>query len=230
MKYKDTCATGSFVAWGAGFEYQYLADLKALKVSRTAKDYTLAHLKFDRFISKEPRTFVQSLDKANQIKALMLSNNATNRLSDTIDEVRLGPLIKSSAHLSRHVFDLNFKNYSRFSRQLTKEFGLKHFKIKRFMSEDEEQAFFVARLQTQHNNSICVRGCTMEGLLSSLSDRTVRDLITMEFGHQFEDSAYKLLSMSTKLSAIGNILDENYEPKKHVNDKSDFFDGIEKLH
>lgn len=221
MKYEETRADGTFKAWGAGFSYEYLAELNTLKITRAEKDYALAHIKFDKYISKDPLSFVKALDKTSQIKALMLSNNETINLTETIDEARLGALMKSAAKISRHAYDLNFRNFSRFSRQFAKEFNLKHFKIKRFRAGSAENMFFVARVETQHENSVSVRACSLEGMLSSLSDRTVRDLITMEFGHQFEKSAFNLLNLSAKLATIGHIVDENFDPAKRLHEKAE---------
>ncbi len=219
MKYRETCADGTFKAWGAGFSYEYLADISTLKVSRAEKDYTLAQIKFDKYIAKDPLSFVQALDKTNQIKAMMLSNNETIILSDVLDDSRLGALVLSGAQVSVHAFDLKFKNFSRVSRQLANTFELKHFKIKRFRSDNGENTFYVARVQTQHDNSVSVRACTLEGMLASLSDRTVRDLITMEFGHQFEKSAYSLLNLSAKLAIIGRVVDVNFIPENKLKNK-----------
>ncbi len=216
MRYRETCADGSFKAWGTGFRYEYQADINSLLVAHEKKDFAFAHLKFDKFIAQHPLRYVEALDKTHQIKALMLSNNSTVNLAETMDMSRVGALINSSARTSLHVYDLNFKNFSRFSRHFAQEFDLKHFKIKRFQSGSGENRFFVARVQTQHDNSVSVRACTLEGMLAALSERTMRDLITMEFGHQYQNSALSLLNLSTKLSTISNILDENFIPERLV--------------
>lgn len=216
MKYRETCADGSFKAWGTGFRYEYQANINNLLVTHEKKDFAFAHLKFDKYIAQHPLRYVEALDKTHQIKALMLSNNGTVNLADTMEVTRIGALIKSAARISRHAYDLNFKNFSRFSRHFAEEFDLKHFKIKRFQSGNGENRFFVARVQTQHDNSVSVRACTLEGMLAALSERTMRDLITMEFGHQYQNSALSLLNLSTKLSTISNILDENFIPERLV--------------
>ena len=210
MMYWETLADGSFKALGAGFQYDYDSAVNRLSVIHGNEDTAFAKIRFNKFISQNPTNYVEALDKAHQIKALMLSNNATTNLAELLEASRLGAMIKSSAKLSSQAYDLNFKNFSRFSRHCTREFNLKHFKIKRFCSEDKENTFFVARIQTHHDNAISVRACTLEGMISSLSERTLRDLITMEFGHQYENSAVTLLNLSTKLSTISRIIDKNF--------------------
>ena len=213
MKYEETCTQGSFTVWGTGFRFDYEADNNFLNITSLDKKRALAHLKFDKHLAKDPLAYVESLDKTNQIKALMYSNNATINLAETMDYERIASLLKITARISRCAFDLRTKNFDRFSKIFCKDFDLSSMKIKKFTSSHKENEFYLARIQTQYNNSVCVRACTLTGLTAALSDRTLRDLMTMEFGHSHNNSAHSLLNVSAKLSTISHILDQNFIPE-----------------
>ena len=216
MELHKTSSCGSFLAWGAGFGYHYEAEHNSLNITHKETRLHLARVRLNRHMAENPKAFVEQLNKAHEIKALILSNNETIKLADTIDAKLVGGIIKNSARLAKCAHELSHHSFSNFSRRFIKEFEVKKLKIKTIKNNGEDQILFVARLQTLHNNSVCVRACTLEGLLSVLSERTLRDLITMEFGHQYQNSAFNLMRLSAKLSKIGNILDENFIPEKHI--------------
>ena len=126
------------------------------------------------------------------------------------------PLLHNVAGISRHAFDLQNLRLHRFCVAFQQEYDLKRLKIKKFVSGNQENTFFIARMQTKNDNGICVRGCTMTGIMAAMSDRTLRDLITMEFGHRFENSAQNLLNASSKFSSLSYILDEHFIPESKV--------------
>lgn len=216
MKYEETCAQGSFKVWGAGFRYEYEAPNKLLNIAPLDEKRAIAHLKFDHHLSRNPLAFVEALNKTNQIHALMFSNNQTVNLADTLDVKRVASLIPTTARVSRFAFDLTNKNYSRFSSAFCKDFDLKSLILKKFRSDNSDTDLFLARMQTQSNNCINVRACTLSGLMSILSESTLSDLITMEFGHMSGRSAHKLLNAASKLSTIARILDENFIPEHKI--------------
>lgn len=216
MELNKTSSCGSFQAWGAGFGYHFDAGINTLSITQKETQLALARIRLNRDIAQNPVAFVEQLNKTHEIKALILSNNGTIKLADTIDPKLVGGIIKNSVRLAKYAHELSHHSFSNFSRKFSKEFELKKLKIKTITHNDHEQLLFVARLQTLHDNSVCVRACTLEGLLSVLSERTLRDLITMEFGHQYQNSAFNLMRLSAKLSKIGNILDENFIPEKHI--------------
>lgn len=216
MKYEETCSQGSFVFWGTGFRYQYEAEKALLRITAQDEDRAVAQIKLDGQLAKDPLAYVRSFNKTNEIKALMYSNNATINLAETMDTARIGGLIESTARISRCAFDLNTLNFERFSRVICRDFDLKSLKVKQFNSREGDRDLFLARIQTKYNNSVCVRACTLAGLTAALSDRTLRDLITMEFGHSYNNSAHGLLKVSSKLSTISCILDENFIPERKL--------------
>jgi len=217
MKYEKTCSQGSFVVWGTGFRFDYEASKRLLNIAPTDKKRALAQLKFDKHLAKNPLGYVESLDKTQKINALMYSNNATINLADTLDHDRISGLMKTTALISRLAFDLNSNKFERFSRVFCEQFDLKSLKIKKFASKNSGSELFLGRIQTQHNNSVCVRSRTLSGLAAGLSDRTLRDLITMEFGHSYNNSAHNLLNASSKLSTISHVIDDNFIPEHKLN-------------
>ena len=211
---------GSFKVWGTGFRYDYNNEKNALTVFHQDTERLLAQFKFDKSLSENPMAYVGMLEKALQINALMVSNNRTINLADAIGIRQISPIIHSVGGLSRHAFDLHNLALERFCSSFADEHGLKLIKIKPFKSRDNANAFFIARLQTKHDNSISVRACTMTGIMAAMSERTLRDLMTMEFGHRYEGSAHNLLNASSRLSSLSHILDDSFIPEMRVFDKS----------
>lgn len=207
---------GSFDVLGTGFSYNYNNNKNALTVFHKDTERLLTTLEFDRALSREPLSYVTLLEKASQINALMMSNNQTIDLSQTMELQHMHPLLNSVAEISRHAFDLHNLHLGRFCRAFTNKYDLKCIKIKKFVSGNQENTFFIARMHTKNDNGITVRGCTMTGIMAAMSDRTLRDLITMEFGHRFENSAQNLLNASSKFSSLSYILDENFIPESKL--------------
>ena len=216
LDYRET-THGSFKAWGSEFRYDYNKNKSALDILHQDTEGLLARLKLDQDVSSNALSYVQLVEKASQINALMFSNNATVKLMDTMRLERLQPIIKNIVKLSRHAYDLQTLNLDRFCHFFADEFDLQSVKIKKFTSRNENNsAFFIARMLTHHDNGISVRACTMTGIMAAMSDRTLRDLITMEFGHRFKGSAHNLLNASSKLSSLSYILDENFVPESKI--------------
>jgi hypothetical protein len=216
MKHTKADEAGSFVAWGNGFRYQYEAPNNTLSIAHLERQKVFSRLKFDHHLSKDPLSYVSALDKTNQIKALMYSNNTTTNLADTMDMERVAAIIETTTKISRYAYELKMMEFERFAGHFCSDFALKTLRIKKFTARNQETLFFVGRIQTQNNNSVCVRGCSMPALMAALSDRTLRDLITMEFGHRFENSAQNLLNVSSKLSTLSRVLDDNFIPAKRL--------------
>lgn len=206
----------SLTAWGTGLQYNYEDDIQSLNISRLGKERPFATFHFDHHMSRDPLTYITALEKACQIKALMLSNNTTVNLAETLNCVQLNAIINSAASLSRYAYDLKTLRLRQFCDAFSDEFDLKTVKIKKFKSRKQGNEFFIARVQTKHDNTICVRACTLAGITAAMSDKTIRDLITMEFGHSFEGSAHNLLSVSTRLSSLSYILDDTFIPMRRI--------------
>ena len=215
LEYRET-TRGSFGLWGTSFRYDYSNRKRVLTVSHTDTEKLLAQFNFDKSLSKSPLLYAKLLDKATQINALMVSNNRTVDLANTMELRHLRPLIESLGGISRHAYDLSNLSLSNFCEEFADEFQLKSVKIKYFQPNDDGNAFFIARIQTRHDNGICVRACTLSGLTAAMADRTMRDLITMEFGLRMDGSAQNLLTASSRLSSLSLILDESFIPSDKV--------------
>lgn len=212
LKFRET-SSHSFTARGAGLDYYYNHHINDLSITpREKRQEALAQFHFDELLSEDPHDYVSLLEKTFQIKALMYSCNKTLDITHTIDAVRLRPILYNASYTSRYAFDLKKKNFERFCALFAEEFDFKAIKVKPFSSEDHKNTFFIARIQTKRDNAVNVRACTLAGIVAALSERTLRDLLTMEFGHRFDGSAQRLLQASAKLSAIANLLDDGFRP------------------
>ena len=167
------------------------------------------------------KVFVENLDRANQIKALIYSNNKTIDLTETIGSPRIGAILDSTASGSSYASALLEANFEEFTQRFVKDKGLKHMKIKKFLSNDRLSSFYVGRLQTMHDNSVSVRNCTLSGLMAALSEKIIRDLIPLECGHDFKSASQTLLRASSKLSFIGAILDKDFIPENALFNEKD---------
>jgi hypothetical protein len=212
MKYEETCTKGSFSVWGSGFRFDYKAQSKLLNIVPLHEKRILVHLQFDEHLAKTPLAYIEILEKTNQINALMYSNNATLNLAEIMEGARIASLIETSVDISRRAYDLKTMNFERFADHFRHYSDLKNVNIKKFTCSRQENEFYLARIQTHRDNSVCVRACTLSGLTAALSERMLHDLIAMELG-RYNNNARHLLHVSTKLSTISRIVDENFIPQ-----------------
>jgi hypothetical protein len=150
------------------------------------------------------------------MKALIFSNDQTVRLAETIDDKMLVSILKGSARLSYYAHSLSKKDFPLFCQLFSNERGLKQMRIKKFRSSSDRNVFYAARIETMQDNAVCVRGCSLSGIMAALSEKTAHDLITMEFGQQYNHSTQRLLRTSSQLSAISMIMDHNFVPSKRI--------------
>ena len=214
MREGSIVSQGSFTVWGAGFLYEYEANDKVLNIALPDEDKAIVKIKLDDVLANDPMVYVDTLDKANQIKALLYSNNTTVNLAETLDTHRVASLIKTTARISRCAYDLDHKNFERFASMFCKEFDLKGLKIKKYSGRNERSHnFYLGRMQTRTDNIICARSCSLAGLMTALSDKTMNDLISLEIGMHNDSAAHKLLSASSKMLTISHILNKNFIPQ-----------------
>lgn len=230
MKHDCTVSHGSFTVWGTGFVYSYEADNKLLNITLPDEEKAIVKIKLDDALVKNPLAYIDTLDKTNQIKALLYSNNSTLNLAETLDESRVASLIKTTARISRCAYDLNTRNFERFGSVFCKDFDLKGLKIKKFTSRTEHQKFYLGRIQTRTDNIICVRSCTLSGLMTQMSDRTMNDLIALEIGMRNDASAHKLLSASSKMLTISHILNKNFIPQHKLTHYDELIENLKPSH
>lgn len=216
LKYREHNSRGSFVAWGIGFHYRYDPDTKILDIIDARRQKPLLFLDFDGKTSKDPLTFTRNLDKANQINALIFSNNTTNDLSETLEDRRLVPILENSVFLAHYCFDLNHGKFQRFAKHFCGDFALKNIQIDRVENINPEASYFLAELRTLNNNAITSRATSLHSVIRKLSEKAVQDLMTAEYGNVLSGSAHNLLTASSKLSIISRILDENFSPHRRI--------------
>lgn len=221
MSGRKIFAQDSFELLGSGFHYIYDHHENRLNIECSKRLQKFATLTFDHKRIQNPRAFVSALDKTNQIKALIYSNNATVNLAETMEEPeKIASLLQTALKTSGYTYDLMHQQYDHFSEDFCAAFGLKSLRLKKYQSTAENRAYYAAKLQTQHNNAISVQGCSLPVLTQALADKTLRDLISMEFGHSFGNSAQNLMNVASKLSIIGRVLDKDFFPEKRLRKQS----------
>jgi hypothetical protein len=204
------------VAWGVGFQYEYHPDAGILDIKDAKKEKPLIYVDFDRSLSKETLAYVNFFEKATQINALMFSNNMTIDLSETFDDARLVAILEDSAKMARYALDIKRRKFKEFSRNFCDEYDLHSLEIKKIAGFNPQAAFYSAQLMTRHLNMTSVRGPSLSKIMAKLSESTVQDLVTAEFGHYLGGAAHNLLNVSSKFSAIGRILDSEFCPARIV--------------
>lgn len=214
MKYGKISSSGSFNAWGIGFHYDYDSELSSLSVGHVESKKPLLSIDFDSDLAKEAVFFVGTLEKATQVKALMLSNNKTADLSKIMDEIRLPAMLASAASLARYGFDLRRESFERFGEFFCKDFPLNALQIKKISGYDPNADFYSATLETKRRLSVSVSSQTLCGTMLSLSDGILRDILTREFGSSLNSTAHALLRTSAKLSTLSLLLNEDFKPLK----------------
>jgi hypothetical protein len=204
------------MAWGIGFQYAYDPAVGILDIIDAKKAKPLIYVDFDRKLSRDTLAYVQFFEKATQINALIFSNNNTLDLSETFDDKRLVAILEDSAKLARYALDLKRRKFKKFCEDFCQEYELHTMEIKRIGGRVPGTAFYTAMIRTKNLNEISVRSPSVSRIMTMLSDKTMQDLLTVEFGHHLGTSAHTLLTASSKLSALGRILDSEFNPENVI--------------
>ncbi|HRQ59981.1 MAG TPA: hypothetical protein PLO23_00435 [Alphaproteobacteria bacterium] len=215
VKHQETCQYGSFKAWGACFFYTYDAPNLELNIHLQEADAPLITYAVGKRLHKKILTLVNYLDKAAQIKALMLSNGETIHIGETMEPRRLKGLTSALFDSALYALDLEAGKSRRFTTYMAQTFDLKHFSIKRFTCQTSDSVYYRASLRTHSDNELVGRSLTLNGILMTVSEKIVGDLIALEFNAR-DNSAQNLLSLSSKLSTIGRILNEGFYPSQKI--------------
>ena len=216
LDYRETDSRGSFVSWGAGFHYRYSPDALILDVLDAKSEKPLLYIDFDQYTARDPRAYLENLEKITQIKALMFSGNATIDLSESFDHPRLIAILENCARIARYSFDLQTNKFHRFSHYFCKDQMIDRVQIKKISSLDPSASFYVAKLKTLNAKSVTTRACTVPTILRNLSEQVIRELITGEFSYPFQNSSHNLLNLSSILSILSRVLDENFIPEQYA--------------
>lgn len=216
MKHKETCAHGSFIAWGNGFRYDYEAQSNTLGIAQLGRQSGFAHLKFDHTIALDPLRYVFTFEKTNQIKALTYSNNATTDLGRTVPAERISAIVESTARISRYAYDLQKGRLEDFAARFCDDATLKSVKVRKFLSRTGTNTYYTAKIQTRKNNAVSVHSCMLHAVMAGLAEKIIHDLLATEAGHRFERSAQKLMVVASELATLGRIMDENFVPHRFM--------------
>lgn len=211
MKRESENTSGSFRAWGTGFNYHYDADLKKFEVTHAKKCSPVLFLDFDNELSGDPDLFVSTLDKTCQLRALMLTNNTSLDLSEIFDDGRLTPMVYETARIARFGFDLMQGNFERFERYFCQGNNC-NVNVGRVRKFEAGSAFFAARFETTHSSSVATESSTLHGVMSNLSQKIIQELIPREFVYSFDGTAHTLLKTSSNISVLSLVLNTKFSP------------------
>lgn len=215
VKHQETSQDGSFIAWGACFFYDYNAPGYELNISLQEGEKPLVSLTVSKRIHRHILRFINYFDKAGQIKALMLSNGTTINISHTMEPQRLRGIANTLFDHALFALDLDAGKPRRFTATLSQLYDLKHFSIRHFTCSKSSTAYYRACLRTHDDNELVGRSLTLHGILMTVSDKIIAELIALEFGSR-NNSAQNLLSLSSRLLTIGRILNEGFYPSMKI--------------
>jgi hypothetical protein len=215
VKHQETGQDGSFIAWGACFFYEYNAPGYELTISVREGEKPLVSMTVSKLIHRKILQFVNYFDKAAQIKALMLSNGGTINIAQTMETQRLRGIANTLFDHALFSLDLDAGKPRRFTATLAQLYDLKHFSIRHFTCTKSSTGYYRASLKTHGDNELVGRSLTLHGILMTVSDKIISELIALEFSSR-NNSAQNLLSLSSKLLTVGRILNEGFYPSMKI--------------
>lgn len=216
LRYQEGGSLGSFEANGVSFNYSYDAQANNLTIFRNnCFECESLKIHLPEKIRNNPKLFVHQLEKATQIKALILSSNSTIKLCETIVPEKLTTIAKSVSRLALNSFDLGNNRISKFSDILRRGFGLKQLEIS-YIEHSSSQPYYKAKIVSKRDNCVVVREDTIEETLKKLSESIVSDLIMRELSAHNDLNSQKLLNLSTRLSVIAKILNNEFIPSRFI--------------
>ena len=216
MRTVETNRDGSFIACGVGIYYKYTARAKTLEIFRQLRRTYLFNLSLEHIERDDVPGLIRKLDKAAQVKALMISNHKTNNITDVIGADKMPALLQSAFKLAFYAHDAKAGNWPAFSLAITNDFALQQFKLKRFICPSAGSAYIRGAIKTFRDNEITVRAKNLEGVFKELSEKVMQDLILAEFAYRQDYQAHQLVSLSSRLAILSRIIDPAYYPKKQL--------------
>ena len=212
--------SGDICAYGSAFRYQYDAVDNTLAIYRNISGCKTLRTKLPAKITTDPLLFIEHLEKATQIKALLLSANKTVKLCETIVPEKLSAIAKSVSKLALNSYDLKTDNLEKYSRLIKRSYGLAHFEIVRISYDKISDSYFKAKIISCKNNQVIVRDENLHRLLRKLSEKIISDLIPLEYSSRSNACTDQLLRLSTRLSVMGKIVDSHFFPEKYLESPS----------
>lgn len=217
VEHLETDQYGSFIAWGACFFYDYSAPDYELKIHVKEGEKPLVTLAVGKRLHKKIRQLVHYFDKAGQIKALMLSNSETINIAHTMEPRRLRGISNTLFDHALFALDLDAGKPKRFTATQAQIFDLKLFTMRHFTCPRSSTAYYRACLRTHSDNELVGRSLNLHGILMTVSEKIISELIALEFNAR-NTSAQNLLSLSSRLSSISRILNEEFYPSMKIKD------------
>ncbi len=213
---------GKDVIYGAGISYQFIPDTQILKICHKDENHHLLHMECKGFLQEHIGGYIECLEKAMQIHALLLSSDATNRIVDVISIEKLPSLLHHTVGVARDSYALHLNQFEEFSEVLRREYNLKCAYIKyihgsSFMVENEYEGHFKARIKTHNNDRATVRSCVLHHLLQNMADSIMMDIVSKAYANNQRDEAHLLMKLSSRLGTMGRILDAGYIPAEQMN-------------
>ncbi len=216
MKYKETDNSGSFDAYGAGFTYKYHSNEQSLTILRAHDCKAINTIALDSRSSCDVRAYIDDINKATQIYALMFSNNTQIELVEILKGPRLKSIVKNAARLARYSYDLKSYDFPRFTEKFCTHFSLKDIEVRKIYGRTKEEDFYVAKIKTKKDNAAAAISESLHGIMKDLSEKTVQDLIVAEYGGFNQREAQNLLTVSTNLATISRILNTEFSPHRRI--------------
>lgn len=218
VKHLETDQYGSFIAWGACFFYDYNAPNCELNIHVQEGEKPLVSLAVGKRLHKKIRKLIHYFDKAGQIKALMLSNSETINIAQTMELRRLRGISNTLFDHALFALDLDAGKPKRFTAMQAEIFDIKLFSIKHFICPKSSTAYYRASLKTHSDNELVGRSLTLHGILMTVSEKIISELIALEFNTP-NNSAQNLLSLSSRLSTISRVLNEEFYPSMKIKEQ-----------
>lgn len=202
--------------WGIGLCYEYDYAYRQISIIhrqhyRPIKEITVSINEHDDLVR-----LIDLIEKTTQIQALMLSNNATCDISEVIGKNRMGSYLEHVIELARATLRLDQGRYEDFATDLCATFDLNTLIIENLNKGYSSNDFFKIRLQTKRKNEIKYEGFNLPHCLSALSQKIISDLLVLETSNNFQAEAHRLLKLSSDLSMLSLVLDEQFIPRRKV--------------
>ncbi len=225
---EETAGGDGFRAKGAGLAYVYDREKSTLDIFHLEQNVPLFMIDMGTALPCNPELFIRYTEKSSQIYALMYSSYQTINLCETVSLKKLTPIVKNITELALMAHFLKINDYSSFGEKITKRYDIKDFSIEVRKCQCKQltascKSTYIACLETRNGNKISAWSNNLHSALSRISEKTVRDLITVELLGNDRCSATTLLSLSARLNTISRILDNEFIP----NDKLSFKAGKE---
>ena len=162
------------------------------------------------------RDFIHLIEKTTQIQSLMFSNNATCDITEIMTHRRMKSYLEHVVELARAALYLKNGHYGAFAETLCTDFELRALTIQNLNKGYSANDFFKITLKTRRGNEVMCEGFYLRNCLSILSQKIISDLLIVETSNNFQADAHRLLKLSSDLSMLSLVLDEQFVPRRKI--------------